>query len=755
MSTACAGLRVVEISPGMSGALAGMILADFGADVVRLESPRGDPYLSVAGARVWSRGKARVALDMNDAEQRTRAATLIREADVVLTGVRPTTAERWGLSYEALAANDPEIIFATITGFGWDGPARDQPMSEALMQALSGAMTAQANGSLREGPVFIAPHSTAYAAALLAVQGTMAALRERDGSGQGQHVDVGLYQAMLVYRGIQMWEPEHHPEDFPSFPATTDPRGVRPLFNLNQCADGRWLSMGAWTPALTYRALEVMGLVDLLGDERFAGTPNFFPDDSARRDLLNILWDRFKERPMQEWLDAMDAENVPCEPVLTVAEFRDVGQIWANQHAIRVHDPVVGPMIQHGVLGEFSVTPGLARPAEATPRPAAAVSEIASRWRQMEAVRGSGRMRAGGRGPLAGVRVLDLTMFLSGPMAGHLLADLGADVVKAEPPEGDDFRMSAPTVFRFLHRDKQGVMLDLKTPEGRDGIRQLVERSDVVLYNYRLGVEDRLGLSYDELRAISPEIIVCRITAFGPHGERAHRGGYDASVTAMSGMFLFQAGAGNPPVSVTLADISTGLAAATAISLAIRHKETSGRGQSIDITMIGAMSYVGGDAFPDFEGKSADEQVDAGQHGFGPFYRLYRTQDGWVMVAPSHTQAPALRQVTGIAEGTPPDIGALEQLFASRSTGDWIETLERAGVACADPNVDAKTFLHSVPELRANGAAVAVQHPRYGRLGQAGPAIRFSRTPVRIERQEPGLGEHNDKILGPVPQPGT
>lgn len=747
MAGACTGLRVVEIARGMPGTLAGMVLADHGADVVRIESPAGDPYLSQAGDRLWNRGKTRIALDLDDVAQRSQALVLVRAADVVIVGVPPTTAERWGIAPGSFSTDNPGLIFSSISGFGWNGPARDQHVTEALMYAISGGMMMQGNGGLRDGPIFVAPHSAAYAAALLTVQGILAALRERDGSGVGQHVDVGLYQGMLAYRSFYMWDPELRQEDFPSLPATTDPRGVRPLFNLNECSDGRWLSMGAWTPALTYKALEVMGRVDLLADPRFAGMPNVIPDDASRRELLEILWAEFRQKPLQYWLDAMDAQGIPCEPVYSFDEFRELGQLWANDYAVRVDDPAVGPMVQQGVLGELSETPGEIRPAQAEAAPASAVRDIAARWQSAPTVRGSGSMRPGGRGPLAGVRVLDLTLFLSGPMATHLLCDMGADVVKAESPEGDDFRISAPSVFRYLHRDKQCVVLDLKTPEGQAGLEQLVRESDVVVYNYRLGVEDRLGLGYERLRAINPQLIVCRVTAFGARGDRAHRGGYDASITALSGINMFQAGESNQPVSIGMADISTGIAAATALSLAIRAKETTGLGQSVEVAMIGAMAYVDADAFTDYAGKPRGEVLDRGQHGFHTLYRLYQTSDGWLLLSARPSQGPAVCAALGLGTDTAADDPTLEAAFARQTTAAAIAALKTADVDAANPLVDAKTFLHTTPSLKENRAVIVLPHPVYGNLGQTGPAVHFSRTPVRIERQESVIGEHNDLVL--------
>jgi len=748
MAGACAGLKVLEISRGMAGSLAGMVLADHGADVIRAESPSGDPYLSVAGERTWSRGKRRIALDLDVAGERESALALARKADIVLCGVRPTTAERWGLSYEALAAQNPRVIFATISGFGWTGPYRDFPVVEGMANALSGSMNMAANGGHRGGPVFLAPPVASYGAALNCVQGIIAALRERDVSGRGQQVDTSLYGAMLVNRSFLLWAPERHAEDFPvSSGIVPDHRGMRPLFNLNECADGRWLSMAAWTPTLAFKALELMGLEDVLTDRRFAGLPNFFESESDRREILGVLWDAFKKKPLQSWLDLMDAHGIPSEPAQTMDEFRRLGQLWANGLAVEVEDPVVGKMVQPGALGDFSVTAGEVRAAEATARRADEAEGLRQEWQNAAAaLRSEPKLPGNARGPLGGVRVLDFTAFLSGPMGAHLLTDLGADVTKVEPHSGDDFRMSAPSVFRALHRDKKSVVVDLKLPGGDDVLDRLVRESDVVVYNYRLGVEERLGLGYERLKAINPGIIVCRITAFGARGERAHRGGYDASIAALSGLSAMQGGAGNPPVSITIADISTGLMAATAITLAVRARETQGIGQHIDVAMIGATAYVGADAFVGYEGKAAGAELDAGQHGFGPGHRLYRTADGWIFVSAVGDAAnEGMRAALSLPAAF--DDAAAEHAFAGRSTQDWLALLSAAGVPAADAVVDAAAFLHQTPDFRANGTRIEVGTERYGALGQAGPAVRFSRTPVRVERQEPALGEHTEEVL--------
>jgi crotonobetainyl-CoA:carnitine CoA-transferase CaiB-like acyl-CoA transferase len=197
---------------------------------------------------------------------------------------------------------------------------------------------------------------------------------------------------------------------------------------------------------------------------------------------------------------------------------------------------------------------------------------------------------------------------------------------------------------------------------------------------------------------------------------------------------------------LTAADISTGLAAATAMCLAIRARETQGTGQHIDVAMIGAMAYVAGEQFVDYAGKPAGPSADRGQHGFGPAYRLYQTADGWVFVAAVGSgREAALASVLG--QQTPLDAAVAERIFAGRSTAEWLAALAAAGVPAADPVVSASTFLHQSSEFRQNGTRIEVQTDRYGKLGQVGAHVRFSRTPVRTQRQEPALGAQTEIVL--------
>ncbi len=769
MPGAASGLKVLEIAQGMPGSLAGMLLADQGAEVVKLEAPTGDPYASEAGFRFWNRGKVRVAADLKDPGAADTLRGLSRAADVVIVGLSQSTAESLGLTYDELSRENPRLVFATITGYGWDSARRDELAIDGTVHARMGSMLSPQNGGSREGPIFVAPRIASYAAAMTCVQGILGALHVRETSGRGQHVDASLLRGALNYRGNGLLTAAQHQEDLPVQPAIREPRGNRPLFNLCECADGRWISMAAFTRAFCEVGLRVMGLSDLLEDPRFATMPNTFANDDDRMAMLNILWDKFRKKPLQEWIDLMWEAKVPCEPVLSVDEFRDHEQLWANGLAVNVDDPVVGPMVQPGLLGALSETPGEIRPAEAAPRPPEALREVLERWGVPSDNPVPTPTATGGafrRGPLTGVRVLDFTAFVAGPMCGRLLADLGAEVIKVEPPEGDYFH--APSMrgsFAVLNRGKKGVVLDLKQPRSRDVLHDLVREADVVVYNYRLGVEDRLGLDYESLSAVNPKLILCRITAFGPQGPQAYRPGYETSISALSGNYVEQAGEGNAPATFGAADISSGIAGATNILMALRARDQTGLGQHVESAMIGTLSYVAGDGFPDYPAKTPRPIVDKGQHRAGPLYGLYETSDGWLFLAAVHDRhwtalgnalgVPELRDdAFGTAQGRAANAARLAEMltgvFGERRTADWESLLEAANVPCVNPMVETPSFFLDDPRSVEDALVVSLPHPHFGTLTEPGVPVRLSETPCVPEIPEPILGEHTQEVLRSV-----
>ena len=372
-------------------------------------------------------------------------------------------------------------------------------------------------------------------------------------------------------------------------------------------------------------------------------------------------------------------------------------------------------------------------------------------------------------GPLDGYRIIDLTTMISGPLATMMLADQGADVIKVEPPvTGDHVRSSghgaAQLTASFLNnnRNKRSIALDLKTEKGRSALLRLAETADVFVQNFRPGVVERLGVGEKEIREVAPQIIYVSISGFGEQGPWAHKPVYDPIVQALSGLTTIQAGSDDARprlVRTILPDKLTGVKGAQAITAALLARAKSGEGQHVRLSMLDSViaflwsSDMGGQTFV---GKEVSAQRAA------TFIDLiYETKDGYISVA---TMANKQWQALCVATGNPQwlederfqtaslrDRHADERLqlvqsaLIERTTAEWLETLEEAGVPCAPVLKRMETIRH--PQVQASEIIIETEHPHAGRLRQARPAARFDGTPTQIRLGAPLLGEHTDEIL--------
>jgi crotonobetainyl-CoA:carnitine CoA-transferase CaiB-like acyl-CoA transferase len=369
--------------------------------------------------------------------------------------------------------------------------------------------------------------------------------------------------------------------------------------------------------------------------------------------------------------------------------------------------------------------------------------------------------------PLAGVRVLDLSQVIAGPYGPTLLSHSGAAVIKIEPLQGEMTRQNPGVNYFAWNRGKRSLPLNLRTDEGRATFYRLVERSDVVVENFRPGVTQRLQIDYDTLSALNPRLIYASITAFGATGPYQHRPGFDPLIQAMSGIERLQGGPGNPPVFLRIAitDFVTAMLQAASITMALFNRERTGRGDHIELSLLRSGIFINGDAFTRYDGRPDRPTPDAGQHGFGPLDRMYRTANGeylfivvpddpaWlrlvsmadfqVLESDSRFTSSAGREKHAVELAQ-----ALEEIFARRDRPDWLERLDRAQVPCA-PVVNGyeKGFFEDVQPV-INGYFVSGEHPERGRIEQVGNYIRFSAaTTVQEGLTGPILGQHTDEIL--------
>ncbi|MGH9211675.1 MAG: CaiB/BaiF CoA transferase family protein [Acidimicrobiales bacterium] len=766
-TTSLQDLRILDLGRRMAGAMAGMVLADNGADVIKVEPPDGGPESSDDPARlVWDRGKRSITLDLRVPADRDRLLDLVAVADGLVHDWRPGAIEGLGLGHDDLAEVNPRIVSVAISGFGERGPLRDLPGYEGIVAARTGRM-ATLNG-YRDGPIFTPTPIASYGAAMLAVQGLLGAVHARRRSGLGQWVHTSLLHALVSFDmvsgfGHRIHQPDESGRVF----------GVMDLaFMTAATADGRWIQMCSRQPHLFRNWLRVLGLESLFGEPGLADMPDLFPSQDELDRVRELVAKAMRERTLDEWLEVFLAEDVGGDPFLTGPEYLAHPQAVDNGRTAVVDDPAVGRTVQIGPLALLSDTPAdIGTPA---PAPGEHTQEILA----ATPTRGAGAPPAPGSArsprspdgarlshPLEGVTVLEVGYFYAAPYAMTLLAEMGARVVKVEPPTGDPARRNWTTAYDKETVGKQSVVADMKTPEGLRIVHQLVERSDVLLHNFRPGVPERLGIGYDDMAVRNPRLVYVYGGAFGSKGPWARRPGFHSSPNAIAGSGVVEAGRGNPPINRTYADPASALATATATLLALHAREITGRGQYVETTMLSSMAYTVARWGLTYDGKPQDPLPDQGQHGFHALHRLYETADGWIYVE-CHTerQRAALAGVLGLAAVEDAPLGwavarggdderdderaaAIAAMLATADAAGWESRLQAAGVpAVRADGIDHLDFMLNDPHMRANELAVEATLTDGTRFFRSSGGVEFGAQTLRIGRPEP-LGASTDMVL--------
>jgi crotonobetainyl-CoA:carnitine CoA-transferase CaiB-like acyl-CoA transferase len=373
-------------------------------------------------------------------------------------------------------------------------------------------------------------------------------------------------------------------------------------------------------------------------------------------------------------------------------------------------------------------------------------------------------------GPLEGLRVVDFGQFLAGPFGPMLLSDLGAEVIKVEPTRGDGMRAAVTGSFMGCQRGKRDIAIDLKQPEGVEIALKLVASADMVHHNMTLGTADRLGVGYEQCRAVKPDILYCNTFMYGAKGPLAHMGGLDPLGQAAAGIEWEQGpvAAGNPPMWYRYGhgDVASAMPSVTALLIALMHRNRTGEGQFMWTSILhGSMLYTA-DSWLYADGTPSPRPVlDREQRGIDALYRLYETQDGWLQIAAvDESHWPALgrairdeglisdprfknadERVTNRAELN----SILDAAFMQDTAANWRRALRAAGVPCeiSADTWDGETMLFD-EELFRLGLVSEHVHPLLGRVRMFGNLITFSDTPGQQERPTPRVGEDTQAILG-------
>lgn len=772
MRQACDGIKVLDFSMGISGALVSMFLADNGADVIKVEPPAGDPDRAAPAFLQWARGKRSVVLDLKTSQGQEAARDLAEGADVVLENYRPGVADRLGIGFEVLSKATPALVYCSISGFGQRGPYRNIKAYDAVVAAKTGRMLGRQPWT-RQGPVFEAISRMSHGAAHLATQGILAALLAREQTGKGQWVQTSLVQAATVHSLGQWLTPvgreEERVKEFEApRPSASEHERSPAGYLIVECKDGRWIQMASTSVKIFRNFVTLLGLADVYDDPAFSDLPYSFPSPEARAAFIGKIRARMSEKPAQEWIDLfLEDGNVGGEIYETTREFMSHPQAVYNGLTVEVDDPRVGKMRQIGHLVSFSETPSkIQGPApdlgQQTQEVLASLRTGDSPWRSAATALTRSADRARKR-PLDGVTILELASYYAAPFGTTLLAELGARLIKIEPPSGDLMRR-IPEVFPKTVQGKESIAIDLKQARGRHILYQLVERADALMHNFRPRTWQAIGLDPAEVRKANPRLMYLYAGSYGSKGPFSRQPAFHPTISGISGSGIRMAGEGNPPIDSGQGDPDAALGVATGLLLGLHAQLRNDTGQYTETRMINTGAFDVSDEYYDYEGRAPERSVDSGQHGFHALYRLYETADGWLFVGCPRAEewrtlcvalgredlAKDQRFATPEARATHDAVltEALATELKARSADAWERLLLQHDLGCVRADgLSWPSFWLVDPSIKQNGLDAVTSHEALGGdYHRHGPTVHFSDMET-VHGPPATLGQHTEPIL--------
>jgi crotonobetainyl-CoA:carnitine CoA-transferase CaiB-like acyl-CoA transferase len=793
MSQALAGLRVLDLAGGVAGGYCSKLLADLGADVILVEPPDGDvsrrlgpfpgdqPDAERSGIFLYLHaGKRSVAVDRSCPEGAALVHQLVRAADVLLTSEQPEALAAAGLDPESISRDLPALVHVSLTHYGVTGPYRHWSGDEITDYAMGGYLAF--GGDPEREPLMVPGYQAQQHAGMQGALAALSALAERDRSGRGQFVDVSAVESMLSAHSWTSVAWSHEGQVMGRTPT-----------DLIRCADGWVFFMLTNLEGLAV----LIERPDLLDDPRFSTVLSRL----QHRDALQEIVSGWCAGQTMEAIYRLGQElRVAVTPVHTVRDLSRSAQLDARDWFRTVQHPLAGevclpgapyrltatpiaparpaPLLdQHGDTirrdgwGPEERDPGHDRPTRQDPADTAPV--VPATWNTPATTAAL---------PLTGLRVLELTANWAGPLAGRYLADLGAEVIKVESPRrpatrglhyaGGDGRTrpyNRSGYFNKLNRNKLGIALDLSMPQGRDVFLRLVARADVVIENNSARVLTNLGLAYDDLRRVKPDIILCSMSGFGGSGPERDYVAYGSNIETVCGLSALMGYHDDPTPHRTgsyYADPVAGAHGAVAVLAALRHRDRTGQGQWIDLSLLESAAALFGEALMDW---SINQRVPPPRGNRHPRYApqgVYPSAgaDSWLaLTVRTDTEWQALCGVLdrpdlsgdralADAAGRRAQHDRLDAVIGEWSRGldhyDAARRLQALGVPAAP--VLANWELLSDPHLHARGFYVPVPHPEVGVLPFPGMPWRFSRTPAAVRGGAPCFAEHNALVFRQV-----
>ncbi len=781
---ALSDIRVVEYSIGHAGAMCGKAFADLGADVVKVEPPGGDP-MRMAGpfpndaADSESSGlfmylnanKRGVSLDLLRDGDRRRLYELMSGADIFVTDVQPARARELGIDSDTVGALDSRLIRAYVTPFGNTGPYRDWKGTDLIAWHMGGmgweSPAMFVTDPERHTPLRGRGNQSMYLAGWVAAAGAMCALFHREKYGQGQEVDVSAMDAVSSHiRGnFAMFS-----YDISQMPETRQ-KGMFPW--IWECKDGYATAtfiMDHWWESLKA----------LMGNPEWAEKEEYDTLAGRREGLDEIekgvsSWVKGFER--HDLYEMLQSRGIPCFPVQSVDEI--VGSAHYKERGFFVAQNGNSPgsgIVQPGPSVRFSATPWELR----RPAPNLGEDDADTLWPTTKSAPPRKKLTHGERNrPLEGVRIVDFGWILSVPYAGGWLGSLGAEVIRVESNTRLELGRSAlgggadgepgvnrSAIWNCLNHSKRGVTLNLRDPDAQQLVKEIVAVSDVVMENFSTGVLDRLGLGYDDLRKVRPDLVMLSGSTMGTFGPDKDSTGFGPNVCSYAGQPSVTGYEGGRPQNLggNWPDYLVGTMMVHSVLSALWHRGKTGEGQKIEAAMAEVVSSMIPEAFLDYtiNGRVA-ERIGNRDPDMAP-HNVYRCagEDQWVAIAVRSDDewarfcrimgSPGLKSDPRFTsrKGRKANEDELDKIVAGWTIGkspmEVTEALQYEEIA-AGPIMDAVAMLGDL-HFRERGIIIEMDHTEVGTREVAGLPIRFSDIQRPAYYSAPLLGEHNDAVIG-------
>jgi crotonobetainyl-CoA:carnitine CoA-transferase CaiB-like acyl-CoA transferase len=763
-----AGIQVIDLSTEIAGPYCTKMFVDAGAEVVKVESPDGgDPLRrwSASGAPIaegedgalfqhLNASKRSVTLDLGSSAGRETLLDLAAAADLVVESFRPGELARLGLTFDALQAQNPALSLVSISPWGSTGPWAERPATEFTLQAATGS-TAHRGLASRE-PVAAGGRIGEWIAGSFAAVGALFAWLSARNTGQGQHVDLSIFEAMLLsmtyYHDLSgQWR------EGPL------PRGIE-VPSIEPAKDG-WVGICTITGQQWLDFCVLIGQPELAEDERYL-------EGTFRTQQLEFMqqivhgWTR--ERTVDEIIELASLMRIPVAPIGDGRNLPKMDHFALRGSFVEGPGGFVRPrppyLLEKTALRPFGPAPKLGQHND----------ELLSRREPTEA-RSPATAEASAL-PLEGLRVVELSTFWAGPIAGCHLADMGADVVKVESiqrPDGMRFAGAIPTdrlwewspIFAGVNPGKRGVTLQLDSEEGMKLLERLIRGADVVTENFSARVMDHFGLGWDRVHALNPRAIMLRMPAFGLDGPWRDRAGFAMTVEQASGLAWITGYDDLPLVPRGPCDPIGGMHAVFALLLALEHRRRSGEGQLVEVPLVEAALNVAAEqvieysAYEQLLGRAANRGPYAAPQGVYPcaeedeYLALAVATDAqWqrlcaLMDETRWSRDPALASAPGRRDAHDEIDARIGQWLSMQKRDDAVQKLVDAGVP-AHPLVNGH-YLMPNPQLEHRRFFQVMEHPVTGETRYPGLPMAFSGLERHLHASPPPtLGQHNDEILG-------